>query len=226
MSRDKLSPYWRNAALWAMAIAVTAVLAITGALIAELRWLHYLCKPLATLLVAALVWTALAADRRYRGAILAGLLLSTLGDVFLMLPFDGFVYGLGSFLLAHLVYLFAFTRWQRLATWRWPFLVYALAAGGVLTLLWPGLPPALKLPVLIYVAALAAMAAQAAVLALARTPRHARFAAWGGLSFVVSDALLALDRFHTPITAAPLWVLASYWIAQYLIGRSVEASRA
>lgn len=209
---------------WAVAVATAALLAIAGALVADLRWLHYLCKPLATLLVAAMVWRAPRAAPGYRGAVLVGLLLSTLGDVFLMLPQDAFVPGLGSFLLAHLAYLFAFTRLYRFAPLRWPFLAYALAAGGVLGLLWPDLPGALRVAVVIYVAALAAMAAQAAVVALSTARRGSVLAAAGGLSFVASDALLALDRFHAPIASAPLYVLATYWLAQYLIGRSVADS--
>lgn len=211
---------------WAVLVGVVAVLAIAGALLPDLRALHYVAKPLATLLVVRLVWRAAAPQPDYRRAVLAGLLLSTLGDVWLMLPWDAFVAGLASFLVAHLAYLFAFTRRERLEPLRWPFLAYAALAAAVLSLLWPRLPDALRLPVLVYVVALAAMAAQAAVVALRQPSRGSTAAALGGLSFVVSDALLAIDRFHTPLPLAPLWVLASYWIAQFLIGRSVWNSRA
>jgi uncharacterized membrane protein YhhN len=72
---------------WLIAIAMIAALAIVGAT-APLPWLHYLSKPAATLLVFAMVWTMPATAPGYRRAILAGLALSTLGDVFLMLPGD------------------------------------------------------------------------------------------------------------------------------------------
>ncbi len=211
---------------WAVLVCATAVLAIAAALLPDLRVLHYIAKPLATLLVALLVWRAAAPQADYRHAVLAGLLLSTLGDVWLMLPWDAFVAGLASFLVAHLAYLFAFTRCVRLQPLRWPFLAYAVLAAAVLALLWPRLPDALRVPVVIYVVALAAMAAQAAVVALRQPSPSTTAAALGGLSFVVSDALLAIDRFHTPLPLAPLWVLASYWVAQFLIGRSVWHSRA
>lgn len=45
---------------------------------------------------------------RYKVAIIVGLLFSLAGDVFLMLPSDRFVAGLGSFLVAHLFYITAF----------------------------------------------------------------------------------------------------------------------
>lgn len=216
------TPSWRRA----FVIAAVAALAIVGALQPDLRVLHYLCKPLATLLIALLVWRASEADPRYRGAVLFGLIASTAGDVFLMLPADAFVAGLASFLVAHLAYLYALTRRRGLLPLRWPWAAYALLAGAVLALLWSKLPGELRPAVMIYVIALAAMAAQAATVALARRTRSASAAAWGGMSFVVSDALLAIDRFHTPLPAAAALVLTSYWIAQYLIGRSVWQHRA
>lgn len=207
---------------WLIAVAIAAVLAIVGAT-APLPWLHYLSKPAATLLVLAMVWTMPAtAVPGYRRAILAGLALSTLGDVFLMLPGDWFVFGLGSFLCAHLVYLVALTRRARPFAAVWPFLAYAALAGAVLAVLWPHLPGELRGPVVVYVLVLAAMAAQAAAAWWRRRTRAAALAALGGLSFVISDATLAIDRFAAPFAAASVVVLASYWIAQSLIGLSVR----
>lgn len=210
---------------WAILVAIAAAAAILGALRPELRGLHYVAKPLATLLVAALVWRAADAEPRYRAAVLFGLVASTLGDVFLMLPIDAFVFGLASFLVAHLAYLYALTRRRPFLPLRWPWLAYALLASAVLALLWPKLPDVLRVPVVVYVIALAAMAAQSAAVAVDRLTPATLAAACGGFSFVVSDALLAIDRFHTPLRAAALWVLASYWIAQFLIGRSVWQRR-
>jgi uncharacterized membrane protein YhhN len=222
MDRESVLPAgWPR---WAALVGISAVLAIIGALVADLRWLHYVFKPLTTLLVIALVWRAPQAQPTYRRAVLAGLLLSTAGDIFLMLPQDRFVFGLASFLLAHIAYLYALTRHRGLQPWRWPFLAYALVAGLVLALLWPRLPQALQIPVLVYVIALAGMAAQAAAVATQRAHAGAMAAALGGFSFVVSDATLALDRFHTPWPGAVVLVLASYWLAQFLIGMSVWRS--
>ena len=39
----------------------------------------------------------------------------------------------------------------------------------------------------------------------------------GGALFVTSDALLAVNRFMAPLPAAALWILASYWAAQWCI---------
>ncbi|UJB21768.1 MULTISPECIES: lysoplasmalogenase [Lysobacter] len=206
---------------WIGAIALCAILASAGAYFAP--WLHYLFKPLTTLLIAAMVWRHGGdAEPGYRRAILIGLLLSTCGDVFLMLPGDWFVFGLGSFLCAHLAYLAGLCGRARLFAVMWPLLAYAALAAGVLAIVWPHLPGALRVPVIVYVAVLATMAAQAAVVWRRWPVPATALAALGGAFFVASDATLAIDRFAAPFGAASLAVLATYWIAQTLIGLSVR----
>jgi len=121
-----------------------------------------------------------------------------------------------SFLLAHLAYLVAFTRSQRLAAWPAAFVGYAVVAAIVLWALWPGVPAALQAPVVAYVVCLAAMAAQAAVLWRRGAPRGAMLAL-GGALFLASDALLATNKFAGPLPLASLWILATYWSAQWCI---------
>lgn len=213
-----------SAAAWWPWVASVAALAIVGAYTAP--WLHYLCKPAATLLIAAMVLRlGAAAEPGYRRAIFVGLLLSTAGDVFLMLPGDWFVFGLASFLCAHVAYLVGLCRRARPFAAAWPFLAYAALAGSVLYVLWPHLPGELRIPVIVYVAVLAAMAAQAAAVWRARADRAGAAAALGGACFVLSDATLAIDRFAAPFAAAQALVLVSYWAAQWWIGRSATLAR-
>ena len=76
--------------LWTTAIVASATLAIVGAEIAALRGSHYVFKPLTTLLILAMAQRLpRTGSADYRRLVVVGLLLSTLGDVFLMLPFDG-----------------------------------------------------------------------------------------------------------------------------------------
>lgn len=203
-------------------VAALAALAIAGAYGLAAPWLHWMCKPLTTLAIVALAWRLPASEPRYRGAVIAGLLLSTAGDVFLMLPGDWFVFGLGSFLMAHLAYLYALRLRGRWMARIWPFVLYALVAGSVLAWLWPYLPAPLRVPVVAYVAVLAAMAAQAAAVWAVRRSAGTAAAALGGAFFVLSDASLAIDRFAQPFAAAPALVLATYWIAQTGIAMSLR----
>jgi uncharacterized membrane protein YhhN len=210
-------------------ILLAAVAAIVGAsLDGDGRWLHWIAKPLTTLLIAALAWRA-GGDAGYRRAILAGMVLSCMGDIALMLPFDAFVPGLVAFLLAHLCYIVAFRAGFRagrglgLAA-----ALLAVFAGGNLVGLWPLLPGELRIPVVAYVAVLALMATLA--LARAWTPGARldpaqpgpRFAAVGAMLFVISDCTLAWDRFGGGLPAASFIVLTTNYLAQYCIARSIR----
>jgi len=213
--------------LLSAALAVLCQLAFPG------LWAPYaLLKTLTTVLVIAQAWRRGGHGTPMRRALLAGLLLSLVGDVALLWPQQGFLPGLVAFLLAHLAYLWAFTRGVRLAAWPAAFAAYAALAAGVLALLWPGVPGPLRLPVLAYVLCLAAMAAQTASAWRATWPqgdlactRRLAGAAAGGLLFLTSDALLATNRFHTPLPLATLWILATYWAAQWLIAGALPLRR-
>ena len=44
----------------------------------------------------------------------------------------------------------------------------------------------------------------------------------GACFFMLSDALLAINRFVSPLPLASLWVLSTYYVAQMLIVRHVR----
>ena len=204
-------------------VAASALLAIRGHYPGASRALVYLFKPLTTLLILALA----ARPRRlavpgYRGPIVAGLIFSLLGDVFLMLPGDRFLAGLASFAVTHVCYLAAFRGDVGWAPRRAPFLVCGGLAAALVAVLWPGLPPALRAPVVLYAALLAAMTAQAVGRAARLDRRSAWVAAAGAALFLCSDSFLALDRFGFPFAASRAVVLGTYFTAQWLIALSVE----
>lgn len=204
-----------------LAAAVSAALAIA----AGVGWIDpsllFVFKPLTTLLVIAHAWLRDGGPPVVRRWVLTGLVLSLGGDVALLWPKEGFVPGLVSFLLAHLSYLVAFTRAAPFASRRWPLVAYAVVAGGILSLLWAGVPGALRVPVVAYVLCLVTMAAQAAVVWRASQggPEAGRgtVLALGGLLFVSSDALLATNKFALALPLSSLWILATYWAAQWCI---------
>ncbi len=201
----------------AWALVLCAALTIVSAPWAlAMPVLNFVFKPLATLIVIAHAWPRGADAPVVRRWVLVGLVFSLGGDVALLWPKEGFLPGLVSFLLAHLAYLVAFTRVQRLAAWLPAFLAYAAVAGLILWRLWPGVPAALQLPVVAYVVCLAAMAAQAAVL-WRRGAERGALLALGGALFLASDALLATNKFAGPLPLASLWILGTYWSAQWCI---------
>ncbi|MGC8722440.1 MAG: lysoplasmalogenase [Acidobacteriota bacterium] len=184
------------------------------------RWQVYLFKPLTTALI---LLVALAPPHApgllYRGAILAGLLFSLAGDIFLMLPRDRFVASLVSFLVAHLCYIAAFSSGVAMGLSPWTTLPLVAAAAILLWLLWPHLG-SMRIPVLLYVAVILCMAWRALVRWQQVGGAEAFGAATGALLFVASDATLALDRFRGRFRSAQLLILSAYTAAQWLIAAS------
>ena len=180
----------------------------------------YLFKPLTMLIVLAIAWwSGDAAAPAVRHLVLAGLVFSLAGDVFLMLPSDRFVPGLASFLVAHFLYIAAFAV-AAPSPAGWVALPFAAFGIGYYRFLLPDLG-GVRIPVAVYVAAISAMA----WLASARVLEDARLlpglACAGALLFVVSDAALAWNRFHARIPRAQVLVLGTYFSAQWLIALSL-----
>jgi alkenylglycerophosphocholine hydrolase len=197
--------------------ALSALLAIVADWNETKPKVFYLLKPLTTLLIAGIAWSA--PESGYRDLILLGLALSLVGDVCLM--FDGnaaFIGGLSSFLVAHVVFMWAFAHGLPFAApwWAALFVVYGVAF-AVLLLPRAG---ALKLPVLLYGAALVGMAITASVRFVAVGGPGGMLALIGACLFVISDSALGARKFIGPYRGAQGVILATYWMAIGLIAAS------
>lgn len=179
----------------------------------------YLFKPLTMVWIALIALQAKAAPAFYRYTILAGLLFSMAGDVFLMLPSDRFVAGLAAFLVAQLCYSAAFLSELRTLLW-WP--LAPLAAYGVaIYLLLARSLGRLRTPVLVYIVGILAMAWFASERWVQSGQGSALLAFLGAILFVLSDTVLALDRFRGRFRLAHALNLSTYFAAQGLIAASV-----
>lgn len=208
-----------------LAVGLAALLAIASQM-AGLDPVHWGAKPLTTLLILLIALRGVPlAGAVYRRWIALGLVFGLAGDIFLMLPGDWFLFGLVAFLLNHLAYLRALTRDAPLLARPEAVALFALAGLGMLAALWPGLPAGMGAPVVVYAAVLAAMAAQAAIRATVQGTDPARWAALGGVLFMASDAVLAINRFRFDVPLSSILVLGSYFAAQWLFARSAAAQR-
>ena len=152
--------------------------------------------------------------------LLVALALGLAGDVFLLGDSLGrFRAGLGAFLLGHLAYLACFARLGLPgAAWSWlgvVVLVVVLAATRRVlpaTLRLDG--PALAAPVAVYMVVIAVM-----LLGAWWTGRPV--VAVGAAVFVVSDAVLSVDRFVRPLPHAHLLVMVTYHVGQALVTAGV-----
>ena len=200
-------------------IEAAAVATASGAL--GLLQVHTVFKPLALLLAITFI-ASRAAQTRARGRfdliLLGALVASLVGDVLLMQSDAYFIPGLVAFLVAHGFYIALFLQDSP----RFPSGRALLATLGVgaamLVWLWDGLTdPGLKVAVPVYVGVIALMAAQAIGRATVLRDARAWGVAVGALVFMLSDALIAVNRFVLPLPLAPLWILSSYYLAQCLI---------
>lgn len=207
-------PLGRPTSLLAHAFILTAV-ASRYADWMKLDSVHVVLKAIPVLLLAGAVWRR-GRPGGPRVLIAVGLLLSALGDVLLAWPTDLFLFGLVSFLLAHVTYIVAFVRLDhRLAApWALPF---ALVGGSVFAFLFAGLGE-LLVPVAVYVVVIATMAWRAG--ALSGRVVGGTAALVGASLFMVSDSLLAINKFGHSFSLASEAVMVTYWAAQFWIARS------
>jgi alkylglycerol monooxygenase len=181
--------------------------------------LHWLSKPCVMLFAIIYVANYLiksTADGIFgiqKLLLLAALVLSMAGDVLLMLP-GLFVPGLVAFLVAHLAYIGLFTRQAPWFASRAALLACLIYAAAMYAWLWIDLPAGLRVPVAAYVLVIACMGAQ--VLGAVLSGHGAKPLAAAALLFMLSDSILAVNKFIMPVPLAPLWILSTYFMAQLL----------
>lgn len=226
-----------TASLWAVGavlqgrITVLEVLLVEAAALATassaagMHTLHLVAKPLAMAFAIGFVWRRARGHggvRAFDGLLMAGLACSLVGDVFLMLPGNFFIPGLVSFLLAHLCYIVLFRRDAPWSPSRIALAATLGLAGAMFAYLLPTLPGALRLPVAAYAIVIALMAAQAIGRAIVHRDAASAAVAAGAMVFMLSDTLLAINRFSNPLPMAQFWVLATYYLAQCLIAHNAR----
>jgi uncharacterized membrane protein YhhN len=209
-----------------MLVAILTVLVFSSAILTILaayygpQRIRYLFKPLTIIFIILIALESkFPTSSFYKYTIIAGLLFSLAGDIFLMLPRDRFTAGLVSFLIAHLFYIAAFTFESGRALSAWsviPFLIYGIL---MLRVLWRDLGK-MRLPVMIYMLAILMMGWTAASRLLLTGQRGSMLAFTGALLFISSDSMLAVDRFKGRFKGAQAFILITYFAAQWLIALS------
>jgi len=185
------------------------------------RRLHHVTKPLTTVLIIAVAAVAAApVPAAYKMLVLAGLCFSLLGDIALMFPEKWFTAGLVAFLAAQILYILAFKPQPGHPVSPMTFLPFVLYGLLMFFLLAPKLGP-MKMPVFVYIAAITMMAGFAAARYIERGGTKPLLAFAGSVLFLISDSVLAYDRFARKVPAARVIILGTYFPAQLLIALSV-----
>lgn len=208
---------------------ILAVVHLGAILIGDtFNWLVLATKPLLlVLLMAIFYFQTLQVKSTFRNLILCALALSWLGDVLLLFQVvdaDFFLAGLISFLAAHVCYILAFRKTSvhhsQTILKEKPWLVLVFIAYGTLFffLIRDGLGDML-IPVMAYMAVILIMG----ITALNRF-RRVEYSSFilvfaGALCFMMSDSLLAINKFSAPFPMAGFFIMLTYIAAQYLIVR-------
>lgn len=195
------------------------------------RFLLYLSKPPLMLLLAGYFYTA----TRHRSSlftrtILIALVFASIGDTLLMFrdipPATQnmlFLGGLIGFLITHICYTLAF--WNRslpiekgLSSNLWVIPIFFLNWIGFNYLLWPSLGE-MRLPVIIYSMVITLMAISVFRLRGFLSSRWFSILLVGILLFMISDSLIAVNRFmhEIQLPAPRLLIMSTYLLGQYLI---------
>ena len=185
--------------------------------------IHFILKPLLmpALIIAAML---LAPKTTGRKKVIAALFFSFLGDVFLLFQDRTpifFMLGLFYFLVTHIFYIAWFMQLGKPGTSlirRHPYLVIliALYTGWLLYFLMPGLGD-YKIPVIIYACIISTMLYFSLRLPFRIGKTTRQLLIMGACCFVISDSLLAIDKFYKPFPAASVLVILTYCFAQYFI---------
>jgi uncharacterized membrane protein YhhN len=153
-----------------------------------------------------------------RIGILAALVFSAGGDIFMAQ--DDFILGLSFFLIAHICYLVVFWHSIEFNLLRVLLALVIVSATFIsASILSPNLGE-LVIAVYFYIGVIAAMGITASLGA-----KNHPLVILGALAFMVSDSIIAFNRFYAPIEGSRYVVMITYYLAQYLLTVDARSNR-
>ena len=172
---------------------------------------NFAIKAIPALSLAVLSFIAISGSR---GKLLfVALLFSAAADIALELA-EGkyFVAGLGLFLVAHIFFIITFSRDFRFQTAKMPIIVLFIVYSGMMAFI---MTPSLKemaIPVYVYMTALTLVG----IFATLRAAKN-DFTLYGAIAFIVSDSVLAVNKFMMPVAGANFIIMITYYLSLFLI---------
>jgi uncharacterized membrane protein YhhN len=195
--------------------------------------IHLFTKPaLMTTLILYFLSVTKGTNFKDKTLFIFAMIFAFLGDTFLMFQTQNplfFMLGLGSFLLMQIGYSIYFNReiefrksfLLQKSYWTIPVIVYALVFYKIVSEDVGGL----KVAILAYTVCIATMMLSAINRFGAVSPKSYRWVFFGALFFMISDSILAINKFVDDIPNAGFWIMSTYCLAQYLIVRGVTVTR-
>lgn len=164
-----------------------------------------------------------------KNALLLALLFSWIGDVILLFADIAeiyFILGLVSFLTAHIIYCVLFNNQIKIKAPK-NRIIFAIGSFiiafyliGMLSVLLPSLGD-LKIPVIVYASVISIMLLFAFNGFLVWENPGNKYILIGAIAFVISDTILAINKFYEPIERSSFFIMLTYLVAQYLIALGI-----
>ncbi|QXP74101.1 lysoplasmalogenase [Tenacibaculum sp. AHE15PA] len=182
--------------------------------------LEMIFKPL---LMTTLVIVYLLSVKKPNFWLVSALFFSFWGDVFLLDKTNYFVFGLASFLIAHVLYVKMISKFLAKKS-----IVKILKAAVIFVLLFLGVLYLIKdnlgemlVPVIVYGIAISGFGT-CALLNYQQEKSLANLWLWlGAILFIVSDSLIALNNFYSPMYFLDFLIVVLYIVSQYFICKAL-----
>ena len=187
------------------------------AILFEQHTLYLATKPLLMISLLLYFVSASGGYPTWRVYVVIALLFSLAGDV-LMMSDNMFIGGLASFLLAHVCYIATYLKTGAGEGRLSPLDITKFVMLGIVMtwLLYPRLDGML-IPVLLYTLVLVTMGLLAHKRRGATSTTSFSLVSTGASLFVISDCLIAVNRFAFEVPAGHILIMSTYIVAQYLI---------
>ena len=211
-----------------LVLLIIVVIELTGRYTDNIR-LEYPVKPL-IMIWMTIYFLIYSRKKIFTIPLLLAFFFSWMGDNFLM--FSGmnelfFFAGVGGFFLAQLSYIYIFSRYSEenrrgyLRKKPWLITFFLLYVGGIYIVLLPGLEGIMKPVILVYALSLMAMSMMALNRRGRVNPPSFRYVFAGSILFLLSDSMIAINKFSMEFSLAGFWIMITYISAQYLIMRGL-----
>ncbi|MCV9929192.1 lysoplasmalogenase [Flavobacterium sp. LS1R49] len=174
-----------------------------------------------------ILWLAVYFSENFpsKKILLGALLFSWIGDVILLFADKAeiyFILGLVAFLISHVIYIILFNKQDKPKVkknknlYNVGFVVILIYLALMLNILLPKLGD-LQIPVIVYALTISTMLLSAFSGYLIWAKPANSFILIGAIIFVLSDSILAMDKFYEPIYKSSFFIMLTYLVAQYLI---------
>ena len=218
----------RTSLLLHLLFAVIVLVELAGRFTDKIE-LEYVVKPLIMIWIAT-YFLIFKQKKSFTVPVLMAFFFSWVGDNFLMLSGKNelfFFAGVGGFFVAQLTYIYTFSSFKEVSV-RGPIqknllliIPFVIYVAVIYRILLPGLEGLMKPIILVYAISLMGMS----MMSLNRKERVGqesfRLVFIGSLLFLISDSMIALNKFYQEFALAGFWLMISYIAAQYLIMRGL-----